>query len=171
MYTDTGDSQTHGVAERFNLTLLNDCRTLMTSARLPHHLWYYAVQYATIIRNSIYNNSLKASPRSTVGLLGFDAKSILPFGQPVIVNLNKPLLKLHIRGDKGFTLVPDSESYGYLIYIPSKRRVVSSSYYSAIREETTNNNEKYYNNSIFEQLIIINLFIFNFENSSSAREN
>ena len=91
VYTDAGDSQAHGVvAERLTLTLLNDCRTLMASSRLPHHLWYYTVQYATIIRNSIYNNSLKASPRSIVGLLGLDAKSTLPFRQLVIVNLNKP---------------------------------------------------------------------------------
>lgn len=97
-------------------------------------MWYYAVQYATIIRNSIYNNSLKASPRSTVGLLGLDAKSTLPFGQPMIVNLNKPLSKLHVKGDKGFALVPDIDSYGYLIYIPSKRRLVSSSNYVSIKQ-------------------------------------
>ena len=89
IYTTTGDSQAHGVAERLNLTLLNDCRTLMHAAKVPQHLWYYAVQYATLMRNSIYNVSMKASPRSKVGLLGLDAKSILPFGQQVILHLPK----------------------------------------------------------------------------------
>ena len=53
IYTDAGDSQAHGVAERLNLTLLNDCRTIMNSAKLLHHLWYCAVQYVTIIHNSM----------------------------------------------------------------------------------------------------------------------
>lgn len=99
IYTTAGDSPAHGVTERLNLTLLNDCRTLMLSAKLPEHLWYYAVQYSTLIRNSIYNLSMKDSPRSKVGLLGLDIKTILPFGQPVIVNLHKTPSKIHYRGE------------------------------------------------------------------------
>ena len=43
IYTTAGDSPAHGVAERLNLTLLNDCYILMLSAKLLEHLWYYNV--------------------------------------------------------------------------------------------------------------------------------
>lgn len=168
VYTDAGDSQAHGVAERLNLTLLNDCRTIMNSAKLPHHLWYYAVQYATIIRNSIYNNSMRDSPRSKVGLLGLDTKSLLPFGQPVIINLNKTASKLHVRGEKGFALIPDAESYGYLFYLPTKRRVVSSSNFVPIKHDVDIHENEEYDDSIFDDLITT--FISKFEHTTSSKD-
>ncbi len=52
-YTTTADSRAHGVAERLNRTLLNDCRTLLHCSGLPNHLWFSAVEFSTIIRNSL----------------------------------------------------------------------------------------------------------------------
>ena len=72
----------------------------MPAAKVPQHLWYYEVQYATLMRNSIYNNSRKVSPGPKVGLFGLDASSILPFGQQVILHLPKTSSKLHITGEK-----------------------------------------------------------------------
>lgn len=52
IFNSVADSSSNGVAERANLVLLNDCGTLLTSAKLPQHLWFYAIQFSTIIRNS-----------------------------------------------------------------------------------------------------------------------
>lgn len=152
VFTTTGDSQSHGVAERLNLTLLNDCRTLLKSTHLPLHLWFYAVQYATIIRNSVYNNQLNGSPRSKIGLLGLDVKTILPFGQPVIFHLTKTPSKLHYKGEQGYALVPSEESYGYYIYVSSTGRVVDSTNYAIIKKDTIIDPETEYDDSIFDPI-------------------
>ncbi|KAF4001400.1 TYA transposon family protein [Saccharomyces cerevisiae] len=75
-YTTTADSRAHGVAERLNRTLLNDCRT---TASLQQH----------------------------AGLAGLDITTILPFGQPVIVNNHNPDSKIHPRGIPGYALHPN----------------------------------------------------------------
>ena len=86
----------------------------MHAAKVPQHLWYYAVQYATLMRNSIYNNSMKASPGSKVGLLALDAKSVLSFGQQVILHLPETSSKLHITGEKMY----GTSSRFRIIWIP-----------------------------------------------------
>lgn len=62
VYISTADSASNGVAERLNLTLLNDCRTLLKASHLPLHLGFHTIQYATLIRNCVYNNALQGSP-------------------------------------------------------------------------------------------------------------
>ena len=78
IYTTVGDSSAHGIAERLNLTLLNDCRTMLRATLLPEKLWSYAIQFSVIIRNSIYSESLGAFDTFKGGLSGLDVMSILP---------------------------------------------------------------------------------------------
>ena len=133
-YTTVGDSRSNGVAERTNLLLLNDCRTLLQSVNLPIDLWFYAVQFATIMRNSIVSSSIGDSPRAKAGLTGLDVSTILPFGQPVIINKPKVASKIHSRGIKGYALCPSPHSFGYLIYVPgSDPPVIDTRHYKAIR--------------------------------------
>lgn len=99
-YTDADNFQAHDVVERLNMILGNDYCTVMNSVKLPHHLWYYTVQYAHIIRNFIYNNAMEDSPRSKVGLLVFNWKLLPSFGQPVIINLNRIASKFCVKGEK-----------------------------------------------------------------------
>lgn len=133
-YTTVGDSRSNGVAERTNLLLLNDCRTLLQSVNLPIDLWFYAVQFATIMRNSIVSSSIGDSTRAKAGLTGLDVSTILPFGQPVIINKPKVASKIHSRGIKGSALCPSPHSFGYLIYVPgSDPPVIDTRHYKAIK--------------------------------------
>lgn len=133
-YTTVGDSRSNGVAERTNLLLLNDCRTLLQSVNLPIDLWFYAVQFATIMRNSIVSSTIGDSPRAKAGLTGLDVSTILPFGQPVIINKPKTASKIHSRGIKGYALCPSPHSFGYLIYVPgSDPPVIDTRHYKAIK--------------------------------------
>lgn len=127
-------SRANGVAERLNSTLLNDCRTLLRSSGLSLHLRFHAVQFSTLMRNSLITSTTGTSSRAKAGLAGLDVSTILPFGQRVMVNLT-PTNKLQPRGLVGFALNPSTESHGYLIYIPSKHRVVDTSSYVVIRGE------------------------------------
>lgn len=133
IYTTTADSSANGVAESSNLTFLNDCRTLLTSTNLPNSLWFYAVEFATTMRNAFVNSTHKISPRGKAGLAGLDASTLLPFGQEVVVHNHTVKNKLHARGITGYALSPSKESHGYLIYIPSTKQVVDSSNYVRVK--------------------------------------
>lgn len=152
IFNSVADSASNGVAERANLTLLNDCRTLLTSAKLPNHLWFYAIQFSTIIRNSVFNTTIQNSPRVKAGLPGLDVKTILPFGQPVIVHLTKTTSKLQYRGEPGFALTPSDRSYGYLIYLPSSRKIIDTTNYAVVKHNASIDADTEYDNSILDPL-------------------
>ena len=153
LFTSVGDSRSHGVAERLNLTFLNDCRTLLKAANLPPHLWIYAVEFSAIIRNAIYNKRIDTSPQALAGLPALDVKTILPFGQPVIVHLSKTTSKLQYRGEQGFAICPSSHSRGYLIYLPKNHKIVDTTNYAILRSGITINSSENYDDSIFDNLI------------------
>lgn len=152
IYSSTTDSSSNGVAERSNLTFLNDCRTLLVSSHLPNSLWFNAVEFATLMRNAFINSTNKMSPRGKAGLAGLDASTILPFGQEVVVHNHKVKNKLHPRGITGYALSPSKESHGYLIYLPSTKQIIDTSNYVLVKNLANNTTA---DNSIFDDLITI----------------
>ena len=153
VFTTVGDSRAHGVAERLNLTFLNDCRTLLKASHLPPHLWIYAVQFSAIIRNAVYNKRIKTSPQALTGNSALDVTTILAFDQPVIVHLTTTPSKLHYRGEQGFALCPSQHSRGYHIYIPKNHRVVDSTNYAVIRSDVEIESDQEYDADIFDDII------------------
>ena len=131
-YTTTADSRAHGVAERLNRTLLNDCRTHLQCSGLPNNLWFSAVEFSTIIRNSLISPKNTKSARQHAGLAGLDISTLLPFGQPVIVNNHNPESKVHPRGIPGYALHPSRNSHGYIIYLPSLKKTVDTTNYVTV---------------------------------------
>lgn len=150
IYSSTTDSSSNGIAERSNLTFLNDCRTLLNATHLSNNLWFHAVEFATIMRNAFINSTNKISPRGKAGLAGLDASTILPFGQEVVVHNHKVKNKLHPRGITGYALSPSKESHGYLIYIPSNKTIIDTSNYSLVKHSK---NYTSTDSSIFDELI------------------
>lgn len=91
IYITTCDFLAHDVAECLTFTLLNDCRTPIHVVQISQYLWYYAVQYAIITRNFVYNTSMKASPSSKVNIHRLDTKTNLLFDQQAILHLPKTI--------------------------------------------------------------------------------
>jgi len=151
IYSSTSDSSSNGVAERSNLTFLNDCRTLLVASHLPNSLWFNAVEFATLMRNAFINSTNNLSPRGKAGLAGLDASTILPFGQEVVVHNHKVKNKLHPRGITGFALSPSKESHGYLIYIPANKQTIDTANYSLVKNST--NDQTPEQQSAFDDLI------------------
>ncbi|KAH3901560.1 uncharacterized protein SCDLUD_001322 [Saccharomycodes ludwigii] len=123
-----GDSRGNGVAERLNLTLLNDARTLMGNTNLPRHLWFYAVLFSCYVRNGIIaaSNDTGCSPRELMSIPKLNVAKILPFGSHVI--LHHPTHdKIEKRGLDAYVLAPSESSFGYLVWVPSLMRIVDSS--------------------------------------------
>ncbi|BAO39299.1 transposon Ty2-F/Ty2-GR2 Gag-Pol polyprotein [Kluyveromyces marxianus DMKU3-1042] len=121
--TTVADSKANGAIERQHYTLLNDCRTFLRQANLRPRLWYHAVVYSTVMRNSLLNRSIGTSPRNRAGMSGLSFRDILPFGQPVIVHLPNPKSKLQARGVLGYALHPSTRSYGYIIVVGKKKKI------------------------------------------------
>lgn len=120
IYNTPGDSASNGIAERANLTFLNDCRTLLQLSNIPPSYWFHAVEYSTFMRNTLFNSSIKDSARAKTGLAGLDTSTILPFGQYVIVHNHNTKSMLEARGLRGYALRPSKKSYDHIIYVPSK---------------------------------------------------
>lgn len=112
IYTSTADSSSNSIAERSNLTFLNDRHTLLVSSSLPNSLWFNALEFATLMRNAFINSTNKISPRGKVGLTRLHSSTILPFRQKVMVHNHKIKSKLHPRGITEYTLSPSKESHG-----------------------------------------------------------
>ncbi|CCD25836.2 integrase catalytic domain-containing protein NDAI_0G00600 [Naumovozyma dairenensis CBS 421] len=152
IYTTVGDSSSNGIAERANLTFLNDCRTLLSSSNLPASLWFYAVDFATLRRNAFINSSTNSSARAKAGLAGLDARTILPFGQEVMIHDYTQTSKLKSRGITGFALTPSKESHGYLIFVPALRKVIDTSNYVIVVHDSTSLSESS-THSVFDNLL------------------
>ncbi|CCD23648.1 uncharacterized protein NDAI_0B06160 [Naumovozyma dairenensis CBS 421] len=153
IYTTVGDSSSNGIAERANLTFLNDCRTLLSSSKLPANLWFYAVDFATLMRNAFINSSTNSSARAKAGLAGLDARTILPFGQEVMVHDYNQVSKLKPRGITGFALTPSKESHGYLIFIPSIHKVIDTSNYALVINDSKSLDSISTGTSVFDTLL------------------
>lgn len=126
-YTTVADSASHGVAERLNLTLLNDCRTLLAGSGMPRHLWFEAVKVACHHRNSLYNPKIGTSPRMRIGLDTIRANRMPRFGQPCMVHNPRAIRhKLQARSIPGFILRRSNTSYGHRVYIPSTHTIVDT---------------------------------------------
>ncbi|CCH61291.1 hypothetical protein TBLA_0E02360 [Henningerozyma blattae CBS 6284] len=151
--TTTADSSSNGITERTNLTLLNDCRTLLAATGLPNQLWFHAVSFATLMRNAFHTSSIKSTPRAKAGLVGLAASSLLPFGQDVILHTPNTHSKLDVRGLKAFALTPSNESHRYLFYVPSSHKVVDSSNFSLIRGDKATATESAPN--VFDELLAL----------------
>lgn len=134
-YTTTADSRAHGIAERLNRTLLDDCRTHLRCSSLPNHLWFSAVEFSTIIRNSLISPKNKNYPRQHAGLAGLDISTLLPFGQTVVVNNHSPDSKICPRGIPGCALHSSGNSYVYIIYVPSLKKTIDTTNYVIWHDE------------------------------------
>lgn len=152
IFTSTRDSAAHGVAESSNLHFLNDCRTLLSSSGLPDMLWFEAVAFATLLRNSIINSTTNMSPRGKAGLCGIDASTLLPFGHPVVVLKHNTSSKLDKRGVDGYALRPSDTSHGYLIYVPSTHSIVDTINYGISKSPTPSSSNEPTTN-VFDQFI------------------
>lgn len=112
-----------GVAERLNRTKLERARAMLFESGLPKFLWEEAIRHAIWLKNRMPTRALK-------GKTPFEAKTgekpqlggVPPFGTPAYVKLVKAS-KLEYRAVAGYFVGMDSDSRGYRIYFPEKRRV------------------------------------------------
>ena len=119
-FTNSYTPQQNGVAERYNRTLLDTVRSLLTSANLPVHWWGEAAQCANYMRNRASHSSVrkKMSPyqKWTGRRPQIDRMHI--FGCRVTVLKSPPKqAKLHPKGVEGIFLGYSAGSAGYRLLL------------------------------------------------------
>ncbi|OWB81369.1 hypothetical protein B5S32_g5809 [[Candida] boidinii] len=112
----------NGNAERLNLTILNDVRTMLFAADLPSRFWVEASSYSVFLRNQMYNDRLKSSPNQFLGYNTLSAKHIHTFGCACTMTIlpypsNE---KIDTRATVGIYLGYSPTTYGHKVFLPIK---------------------------------------------------
>ncbi len=114
-------SASNGVAERLNLTIMNDTRAMLQAGKVPNAFWKEAASYSIFIRNHLYQSSIDTSPVMALGVKApLKAKDIHVFGEYCVVTQPPDYLpKLHTRGNEGIYLGFDPNTFGSHVFIPN----------------------------------------------------
>lgn len=114
-------SASNGVAERLNLTIMNDTRAMLQAGKVPNAFWKEAASYSIFIRNHLYQKSIDTSPVMALGVkTPLKAKDIHVFGEYCVVTQPPDYLpKLHTRGNEGIYLGFDPNTFGSHVFVPN----------------------------------------------------
>ena len=128
-FTNPYTPQQNGVAERYNRTLLDTVRSILTSANVPGHWWGDALQCANYMRNRSSHSSVKRklSPYHKWSGRPPDVSKMHIFGCRVSVLVAKPKqVKLGPKAMEGLFFGYSESSTGYRILLPSEQIIESS---------------------------------------------
>ncbi|GMF31261.1 unnamed protein product [Phytophthora fragariaefolia] len=116
----------NGVIERTHRTIADAARALLLQAKLPHHLWEYAVRSAVYSRNRVLSRMDKEKPpfEKFWGRRP-DMKLIKPFGQRCVVMIPPPeerstQYKFRPKGRTGVFIGSDPQRKGYFVYVTGR---------------------------------------------------
>ena len=118
--TPIESSQTNGVAERVNLTIMNRVRATLISTNQPRILWPWAMSHVTHALNFIPSNSKSVTPHQLMFGSPPDVSHLIPFGS--VVATWRPTQK---RQDK---LEPRADLGHFVGYTPT-RKIFQVSFY------------------------------------------
>lgn len=113
-------SASNGVAERLNLTILNDTRAMLHSGKVSSAFWSDAADYCVFIRNHIYLRKIQNSPAGMLNLPVPRTKDLHQFGEVCVIThpkLYHP--KLGERGVEALYLGWSESVYGSHVFIPN----------------------------------------------------
>lgn len=108
----------NGVAERLNLTIMNDVRSMLIGAHLPSHFWPEAVYYSVMLRNNMWNSVLNNSPSGCLGIKPLNYKSLHIFGEKVFIKLLPEGAKTDERSVPGIYLGYSPVTFGSVYFVP-----------------------------------------------------
>ena len=114
--TSTYTPVSNGVAERVNLTILNDVRWMLLSSSLPSYFWIEAANYSVHIRNHIYSDKLRSSPPIAVGYAPLDVSKVHEFGEKCYIADLPYGSKTDIRGS---TAIYTGLFFNLIVFVPT----------------------------------------------------
>ena len=134
-FTSAYTPASNGNAERLNLTLFNDCRTMLHAGRLPSQFWADAILYSAYLRNYVYHKDIKNSPAGYLGYKPLNTKKIHIFGEKCAVTIPPDVDydKIDTRAHIGIYLGYDHDTYGHIVYVPKQLGNLSEGFYEYTR--------------------------------------
>lgn len=123
----------NGVAERVNLTIMQDVRSMLISSSLPSYFWVEAALYSVLLRNHVYSDALGTSPASYLGFSPLDVRRLREFGEKCYVT-NLPYGgKVDQRSSTAIYLGYSASTYGHRVFVPTTDGSVDSGYFICSR--------------------------------------
>ena len=121
LHTTSGyTSASNGVAERLNLTIMNDARAMLHSGKVSHNFWKEAVLYSVFVRNNLVNDNIGTSPSLKLKFMSPKTKDLHIFGEICEVTYPpKYTPKLGERAVQGIYLGWSNETFGCQVFIPN----------------------------------------------------
>lgn len=116
--TSTYTPASNGVAERVNLTILNDVRSMLISSKLPSYFWPEAALYSVYLRNYTWNEKLNNSPACFIGYRPLNVKTIHEFGEKCYIKILPEGSKTDIRSRSAIYLGVSLNTYGHYVFVP-----------------------------------------------------
>lgn len=136
--TSPDSPQQNGIAERKNLTIMNDTRAYMAASGLRKDLWPYAVKFAVYVQNRLPNAARGGkTPEELWSGNKPDISDLKIFGATAYKFVNRGQNKLGDRTTKlVFVGYPDKQA-GYLLADPSTGAVSVAAAQHVIFDEST----------------------------------
>ncbi len=136
--------QSNGVAERVNLTIMNDVRSMLISSSLPSYFWVEAALYSVYLRNHIYMDKLKTSPAMFIGFDPLNIDDVHEFGERCYVTSLPYGGKTDMRGALGIYLGRSAAVFGHRVFVPTQNGTVDAGYFLCTRHVEFNKVPKLY---------------------------
>lgn len=105
----------NGVAERVNLTVMNDVRSMLVAAKLPSYFWIDATEYAVYLTNYVWNDKIQNSPAGYIGFRPLSSSPIHTFGEKSFIKLLPEGRKTDIRSRSAVYL-----GIGHRVFLPTE---------------------------------------------------
>lgn len=77
----------NGVAERINLFIMNDVKSILVISKLPSYFWCETATHSTFHRNYVIKDRISDSPATYVGYKPLNVKDIHEFGEKCYARL------------------------------------------------------------------------------------
>ena len=149
--TSTYTPASNGVAERVNLTILNDVRSMLLSSSLPSYFWIEAANYSVHIRNHIYSDKLRSSPAIAVGYAPLDVSKVHEFGEKCYIADLPYGSKTDPRGSTAIYLGFSPKTHGSIVFVPTVHGDLNAGRFLNTRHVTFTKKPELYFTSVYDK--------------------
>lgn len=126
-FTNIYSPEQNGISERFNQTVLNGVRSILSESKLHRNFWPEAALYFTYTWNRICHKNQTKTPLELYGGFPPSVSHLKPFGTTAYVGVAKQLRsKFDARAKKGILIGYAFRTKGYRIWIPEEEKIIET---------------------------------------------
>jgi hypothetical protein len=127
-FTNYYSPEQNGSCERFNQTVMDGVRTILSSSKVPFHFWPDAAIYFAYTWNRVCHRGQCKTPFELYSGNKPSVKHLRPFGITAYVGIPKQIRKskLDAKAKKGLFIGYAFRTKGFRIWVPEDHRVIET---------------------------------------------